>query len=100
MSTTSGRSSSHELDRFASVRGLADDLDVGRRAQQHREPAAHERLIVGDRDPDHSRLSVGQSGDDLEAAAGARPGFERSAVDADAFAHAQQARARRRTRDR
>ena len=38
----------HDLDRLGAVAGLADDVDVGRRAQQHAEPAAHQRLIVGD----------------------------------------------------
>ncbi len=43
-----------EVDRLDAVRGFADDLDVGRRTQQHREPAAHEGLVVGDGDADHS----------------------------------------------
>ena len=82
-----------ELDRLDAVGGLADDLDVVGRAQQHREAAAHERLIVGDRDPDRivtRRPRTGSSATTRKPPPDARPGVERAAVDADAFAHAQQ----------
>ncbi len=79
MSTTSGRSTRDEVDRLASVGRLADDLDVVGRPQQHGESAAHERLVVGDRDPDHgggghSASPYGSVGDDAEAAARRGPG--------------------------
>ena len=90
MRTTSGRSRRDELDGLAPVGGLADDLDVGGRAQQHREAAAHERLVVGDRDPDHSGTPRTGAGDDAEPAAGRRAGRERAAVHADALAHAHE----------
>ena len=73
MSTTSGRSRAHELDGLAPVGGLADDFDVVGRAQEHREAAAHEGLVVGDRDPDHSRRTVGNPRGDAEAAARSGP---------------------------
>ena len=48
MRTTSGRCSRGERHRLGTVGGLADDLDVGLAREQHREPAAHEGLVVGD----------------------------------------------------
>jgi len=32
---------------------LADNLEVGRRAEQHRQATADQRLVVGQRRPDH-----------------------------------------------
>ena len=43
-----------EVHRFAPVGGLADDLDVFGRAEEDREPAAYQRLVVGHDDPDHA----------------------------------------------
>ena len=40
------------LQRLAPVGGLADHLEVGLRVEDHPQAAAHERLIVGDQDPD------------------------------------------------
>ena len=91
MSMTSGSLAAREVDRLAPFGRLADDLDVVGRPQQHREPAAHERLVVGDRDADHVGSPYGSSRRDAEPAAGARPGFERAAVDADTLAHAHEA---------
>ncbi len=42
-----------EVDGLDAVGRLTDDLDVVGGAQQHGEPAAHERLVVGDGDADH-----------------------------------------------
>ena len=42
-----------EVDRAFAVSRLGDDLDVGLRVEDHPEAAAHERLVVGDRDADH-----------------------------------------------
>ena len=51
-----------EGDGLGAVARLADDLDVGLTGEQHREPAAHERLVVGDHDPDrHSASPYGSS---------------------------------------
>ena len=46
--TTSGCSPPHLLERLAAVRGLADDLDVLLRLEDHPEPRTHERLVVRD----------------------------------------------------
>ena len=43
----------HEIERGLPVLRLADHLDVRSGAQEDGEPSAHERLVVGDRDPDH-----------------------------------------------
>jgi hypothetical protein len=43
-----------DVHRLDTVRSFTDDFDVGRRPQQHRESAAHERLVVGDGDADHA----------------------------------------------
>ena len=59
-------------------------------AQQHREPAADERLIVDDGDADHAGAPIRQPHRDAEAAASARAGLERTAVHADSLAHADQ----------
>jgi hypothetical protein len=40
-------------DRLAAVGGLADHLEVGLGVQDHPEPGPHQRLVVGDQDPDH-----------------------------------------------
>ncbi len=53
MRTTSGRVSAAPLEGLGAVLGLADDLDVGLRVEDRGEPGPHERLIVGDEDPDH-----------------------------------------------
>ena len=46
-----------EGDGFGTVARLADDLDVGFAGEQHREAAAHERLVVGDHHPDRHSAS-------------------------------------------
>ena len=45
---TSGRMPRAQRDRLCAVRGLADDLDVGLRVEDHAQPRAHEVLVVGD----------------------------------------------------
>ena len=40
------------LDRLQAVDGLADDLEVVLGVEDHLEPRAHERLVVGDQDAD------------------------------------------------
>ena len=90
-----------EVDGFGAVRRLADDLDVVGRPQQHREAAAHERLVVGDRDRgSFRRLRTGSSATTRKPPPGAGPGVERPAVHADPLAHAHAGRARRRSRGR
>ena len=42
-----------QLDRLHPVGRLADDLHVGLRVDHQPEPAAHQRLVVGDEHPDH-----------------------------------------------
>jgi len=41
-----------EVDRLRAVRGLADDLHPGGRAQQGDQSAPHQELVVDDQDPD------------------------------------------------
>ena len=55
ISTTSGDEASTSRDRLGAVLGLADDLDVVAGVEDHAEPRPHQRLIVGDDDPDASR---------------------------------------------
>ena len=74
MRMTSGRSSRTRSTASTPFAGFTDDLDVVGRPQQHGEPAAHQRLVVGDRDADHVRRPVGKRGGDAEAAAGRGPG--------------------------
>ena len=52
MSTTSGRSSSARSTASAPSARLADDLQVVLGVEDHPEPRAHERLVVGDQDAD------------------------------------------------
>ena len=40
------------VHRFEAVGGLAHDLDVRLRLQDHAKAGAHHRLVVGDQDPD------------------------------------------------
>jgi hypothetical protein len=42
-----------EGKRLDAVAGLGDHLDVLLRLEDHAEPAAHERLVVGDENTDH-----------------------------------------------
>ena len=42
--------------------GLADDLDVGLGLEDHPEAGAHQRLVVGDEDPDHPLIVPGPPG--------------------------------------
>jgi hypothetical protein len=42
-----------EFEGGAPVVGLADDLHVGLGLEDHAQPAAYERLVVGDQDADH-----------------------------------------------
>ena len=48
--TTSGAKLTHGLDRLQAVLGLADDLDVRLRLEDHLEPRPDQRLIVDDQD--------------------------------------------------
>ena len=57
ISITSGRWLAAEGDRLGAVAGLADHLDVGLAAEQHAERHPHQRLIVGDDDPDRHSAS-------------------------------------------
>ena len=50
-----GPEAPRERDRLGAVGGLADDLDVGLRVEDHAEPRAHEVLVVGDQHAHASR---------------------------------------------
>src|SRR4029453_15665437 len=56
-----GRGVGAELDRqggrLAPVGGRADHFDVGLGVEQHRQPGAHDGLVVGDEDPDAHRAA-------------------------------------------
>ena len=54
-----GPGGERESDRLLAVRGLAHDLEVVEQPEQGDEPVAHERLIVGDEDPDHEGRPAG-----------------------------------------
>ncbi|WP_244247126.1 hypothetical protein [Nocardioides euryhalodurans] len=45
------------LDGGPAVTGLADDLEVGLGGQDHPQPCADERLVVGQDHPDRRRLA-------------------------------------------
>ena len=53
MSTTSGRSRSASVHGLLAVGHHRDHLDVRRRGEELLQPTAHDRVIVGDEDPDH-----------------------------------------------
>ena len=44
-----------QADCLAPVGGPRDDFDVGLGVEQHRQPGAHDGLVVGDEDPDAHR---------------------------------------------
>ena len=61
ISTTSGASSLDQRDRLGAVLGLADHLDVVAGVEDHAEAGPHQRLVVGDHDPDgHGAASNGR----------------------------------------
>ena len=78
-----------QVDRLRAVGGLAHHLEVVGRVDQHVEPGADQRLVVGEQDPDHGAclppgrgrrlwsaaglVGEGQPGGDPEAAAGPGP---------------------------
>ena len=95
-----GSFEARQVDGLGAVGGLADDFDVGCRSQQHGEAAAHERLIVGDRDTDHAAAPYGRVAATRKPPPVTGAGFERSAVHADAFAHAHQSVSAVRSRGR
>ena len=71
ISTTSGRSRRGDRDRLVAVVGFADHLDVVLGVEQRPEPAADQRLVVGQHHADHAghdRVPVGMP------AAGSGPG--------------------------
>ena len=49
----------HHLEPLTSVSGLADDIDVGLRGEQHADAGAEQRLIVDEDDPDHAISPIG-----------------------------------------
>ena len=51
ISITSGRSAPRERDRLLAVAGLADDLHLAGRLEHRAEARAHQRLVVGDQQP-------------------------------------------------
>ncbi len=88
ISTTSGPRVAHEVEGGRAVVGLADDLDVVLGVEEHAEPGAHERLVVGQHDPDHDRPS--HVAPHQEAAARLGPGLEAPAGRLGPLAHAPQ----------
>ena len=62
ISTTSGWVADDQVDGLRPVGGAADDLQVGRRLEQHLEPCADEGQVVDDRDADHRAFADGPSG--------------------------------------
>ena len=54
ISTTSGSQPPRLLDRLGAVGRLADHVDVLLGVEDHPEAGAHQRLVVGDQDADHS----------------------------------------------
>ena len=63
-----GPDAAGERHRLGAVGGLADDLDVGLRVEDHAEPGAHELLVVGD---EHAHGHVDQP--DAREHGGRRP---------------------------
>ena len=55
-----GRARDREPHRLFAVRRRADDLDARQQVEQHRQPLAHDALVVGKQDPD--RIVVGHAG--------------------------------------
>ena len=53
MTATSGLARARGVDRLQPVLGLGDDRHVGLGLDDLAQPAAHERLVVGEQDPDH-----------------------------------------------
>ena len=52
ISTTSGCSFSHGVQRLAAVGGVADDFDLGLVLEQHAERLAQDRVVIDDQDLD------------------------------------------------
>ncbi len=90
ITTTSGLGVAGQLDRFGAGPGLADDLEVRGAGDEHAQPGAHQRLVVGEHDPDGHRAAAGSGSlrGDPETAAGPRPGGELAAEQACPLAHA------------
>ena len=71
---TSGSSSSTSATACGAVFGLADDLEVRPALDDQAKPAAHERLVVGDRDADAQLASsIGSSAVTPKPPPGAAP---------------------------
>ena len=112
--TSVGRAAVGERDGLDAVRGLADDLDVGLGFEDRAQPAADDRLVVGEEHADGRHRGVsrslrarrGQHRVDAPAeAVGVGPGVEPAAHERGALAHAGDAaaagrRARRAARRR
>ena len=73
------------------VGGLADDLHVRLRVEDHREAVAKELLVVGDEDADHGAPSIGKRARTRKPPSGRGAGVERAAVERDPLAHPDQA---------
>ena len=59
ISTTCGKQTLAQLDRFRSVGGFVDDLDLFLGVENHPEAVADERLIVAEQDADrHCRTDL------------------------------------------
>ena len=98
---TSGRIRSSELDRGPPVVDVADHGHVGLAVDDHAEPGADHRLVVGEQHGDRRERSASVVHADVPTAAASRarirhisagrPGVERAAQGVDALAHADEA---------
>ena len=91
MSDEVGRAAAGQRDGLDAVGGLADDLDVGLGLEDRPQPAAHDRLVVGEQHADRrhgASVARRQHGVDAPAeAVGARAGVEPAADERGALAH-------------
>ena len=100
ISTTSGCSRGHELERLASVGGLADHLEVGLGVEDEPEAHAQQLLVVDedDRGAAHAGAACAGTAADVsrvrtrQPPPSARPGLDDAVVDRGALPHAAQSR--------
>ncbi len=92
-----GRELGRQGDRGGAVAGLADDLQVLLRVEDHAEAEADQLLVVGQQYPDAHTGSrppgTVSARPNPPAAVGGRPGLDLAAVDGGPLAHAAETRA-------
>ena len=89
-----GALAARERDRLVAVARLADHLDVVLGVEQGPEAPAHQRLVVGEHDPDHRCPPIGNRARTRKPAACGGTDLEVTAERVDPFAHAGDALAR------